>query len=144
VVFVVVAVPAALGVSAFDDVAAWVPFGLFLAGFVVMVWAYVAGLARTTRGDNVVVSNLYFLAGSAPPRVLRHLYGALGASIVAAAALAAWNPAAVLVPILPLGLNGLWAVRHGTFPPRPARDGAGRARQPASAAERRRGGRPGQ
>jgi hypothetical protein len=24
-----------------------------------------------------------------------------------------------LVPMLPLGLIGLWGARHGTFPPRP-------------------------
>jgi hypothetical protein len=125
-----------------------------------MLWSYFAGLARTTRGDNIVVTNLYFLAGSAPRRVQLHLFGALGASIAAAAVIAAWNPAGVLVPILPLGINGMWAVRHGTFPPRPVRDDTarGRARSPGSASSapsslgpgaqgtpgRRRGGRPGQ
>jgi hypothetical protein len=141
--FVLAAVPAAAGASALDGVAVGVPFALFLIGTVIMVWAFVLGLSRTTRGDNVVVSNLYLLAGSAPRRVQAHLFGALAASIVAAAALAAVNPAVVLVPILPLGLNGLWSARHGTFPPRPARA------QPspgvaASAGEGRRSGRPGQ
>lgn len=158
--FLVVAVPAAAGVSAFDDLAVGVPLALFLLGVVLMLWSYVAGLARTTRGDNIVVTNLYFLAGSAPRRVQLHLFGALGASIAAAAVIAAWNPAGVLVPILPLGINGMWAVRHGTFPPRPVRDDTarGRARSPGSASSapssigpgaqgapgRRRGGRPGQ
>jgi hypothetical protein len=118
--FVLAAVPAAAGVSALDGVAVGVPFGLFLLGTGIMVWSFLLGLARTARGDNVVVSNLYLLAGSAPRRVQAHLFGALGASIAAAAAFAAANPAVVLVPILPLGLNGLWAARHGTFPPRPA------------------------
>jgi uncharacterized membrane protein YtjA (UPF0391 family) len=141
--FVIATVPAAFGVSALDGVAVGVPFALFLVGTGIMVWSFVLGLARTTRGDNVVVANLYLLAGSAPRRVQAHLFGALTASIIAAAALAAWNPAVVLVPILPLGLNGLWAVRHGTFPPRPARGDGGRERA-LSPAERNRGGRPGQ
>jgi hypothetical protein len=141
--FVLAAVPAAAGVSALDGVAVGVPFALFLIGTVIMAWSFVLGLSRTTRGDNVVVSNLYFLAGSAPRRVQVHLFGALAASIVAAAALAALNPAVVLVPILPLGLSGLWAARHGTFPPRPASAQPSRG-VTASAGEGRRGGRPGQ
>ncbi len=119
--FVLATVPAAAGMSALDGVAVGVPLALFLVGTGLMLWSFVAGLARTTRGDNVVVSNLYLLAGSAPRRVQAHLFGALAATVVVACALAAFNPAVVLVPILPLGLNGLWAARHGTFPPRPAR-----------------------
>jgi hypothetical protein len=141
--FVLASVPAAAGASALDGVAVGVPFALFILGTVIMVWSFLLGLARTTRGDNVVVSNLYLLAGSAPRRVQRHLFGALTASIVAAAALAAFNPAVVLVPILPLGLNGLWTARYGTFPPRPARNEPGRTLA-ASTGEGRRSGRSGQ
>ena len=32
---------------------------------------------------------------------------------------AAWEPFGVLVPMLPIGLAGVWAARHGKFPPRP-------------------------
>ena len=32
---------------------------------------------------------------------------------------AAWEPFGVLVPMLPLGLAGVWAARYGTFPRRP-------------------------
>ncbi len=141
--FVLATVPSAAGVSALDGVAVGVPFALFLAGTALMVWSFLAGLARTARGDNVVVSNLYLLAGSAPRRVQAHLFGSLGASLVGACALAAFNPAVVLVPILPLGFNGLWAVRHGTFPPRPARGDPSR-RVAAPVGEGRRGGRSGQ
>jgi hypothetical protein len=141
--FVLAAVPAAAGVSALDGVAVGVPFALFILGTGIMVWSFLLGLARTTRGDNVVVSNLYLLTGSTPRRVQVHLFGALAASVAAAAALAAFNPAVVLVPILPLGLNGLWAARHGTFPPRPARRES-RRELAAPAGEGRRGGRSGQ
>ena len=30
------------------------------------------------------------------------------------------NPFGVLVPMLPMGLAGLWGARHGVYPPRPA------------------------
>jgi hypothetical protein len=35
-----------------------------------------------------------------------------------AAGTAAWEPFGVLVPMLPVGLAGVWAARYGTFPPR--------------------------
>jgi hypothetical protein len=34
-------------------------------------------------------------------------------------ATAAWDPFGVLVPMLPIGLAGMWAARYGVFPPRP-------------------------
>jgi hypothetical protein len=48
--------------------------------------------------------------------------------ILVVAATAAPNPAAVLVPMLPMGLVGLWGARHGVYPPRPARGGQGGGR----------------
>lgn len=142
-VFVVVAVPAAAGVAAFDDPAVAVALSLFAIGLLVWVWSFAVAIARTTRGDNVVVSNLYFLAGSAPRRVQWHLFGALAASIAVAAGTAASNPFGVLVPMLPLAFNGLWAARHGVFPPRPVRDDT-RRRETGATSGRRRGGRPGE
>ena len=142
-VFVLAAVPAAAGVEAFDDAAVGVALGLFAIGLVVWFWSFAVAVARTTRGDNVVVSNLYFLAGSAPRRVQWHLFGALAASIAVAAGTAASNPFGVLVPMLPLGFNGLWAARHGVFPPRPVRED-GRRRETGASPGRRRGGRPGE
>ncbi len=141
--FAIVAVPAAAGLTAFDDTAIAVALGLFAIGLLVWIWSFAIAVARTTRGDNVVVSNLYFLAGSAPRRVQWHLFGALAASIAVAAGTAASNPFGVLVPMLPLGFNGLWAARHGVFPPRPVRDDRRRGETVASPG-RRRGGRPGE
>jgi len=94
---------------------------LFLLSLV--AWAYAFGLAvvRSTRGDDIGVGNLFFLVGSAPRAERRHLMGALAASVAVALVAMFANPYVVLVPMLPLGLAGAWAARHGTFPPRPAR-----------------------
>jgi hypothetical protein len=48
----------------------------------------------------------------------------LAAQVVVAVATAAARPFTtlafgVLVPVFGVGLNGLWAARHGRFPPRP-------------------------
>ena len=51
--------------------------------------------------------------------------GGVGKSTVAAATAAA-EPFGILVPMLPLGLLGLWGARHGVFPPRRTPDAATR------------------
>lgn len=121
--FAVTAVPAALGVDLLDGAAVAVALGLFAVS--IPVWAYAFGLAvaRTARGDDVVVASLFFLQGSAPRRVQLELLGALGACVLVAAATGAANPFGVLVPMLPFGLIGLWGARHGTYPPRGRRTG---------------------
>ena len=64
------------------------------------------------------------------------LLAALSLSVVVALVTVKANPFSALVPMMTLGLTGLWAARHGTFPPR-----AGMKRVPTS---RRSDGRPGQ
>ena len=121
--FAVTAVPAAAGVTALVDVAIAVALLEFLAAIVAFGYAFAVGVARTARGDDVAVASLYFLQGSAPPNVRRVFLEILGASVVIAAATAVWAPFGVLVPMLPLGLAGVWGARHGVFPPRPAATG---------------------
>jgi len=116
--FAVTAVPAALGVDGLDDTAVAVALGFFAVSIPVWVYAFGLAVVRTTRGDDVVVASLFFLQGSAPRRVQLELLGALGACVLVAAATGAANPFGVLVPMLPLGLIGLWGARHGTYPPR--------------------------
>jgi hypothetical protein len=138
-VFAAVAVPVALGASAIEGVAIAVSLVLFAASLV--VWAYAFGLAvvRSSRGDDISVPALFFLSsGAAPAAVRRHLLGSLAVSVVIAIVTVKANPFSALVPMLALGLDGMWAARHGTFPPRPAARGS---RSPAS---RRSDGRPGQ
>jgi hypothetical protein len=124
-VFVVTIGPDALGVSAFDDLSAGVALTLFLVSL--PIWFYAFGLAvvRAARGDDVSVGSLFFLHSSAPSDVRRWMVGAFVASLVVAAATAYANPFAVLEPVLPLALMGLWSARYGEFParavdPRPA------------------------
>jgi hypothetical protein len=107
-----------LVVDAFDPIAVGVCVVLFLASLPVWVYAFGLAVVRSGRGDDIAVASLFFLAGSAPATVRNHLLGAFVASIVVAAITAWANPFVVLVPMFPLGLAGLWAARHGTFPRR--------------------------
>jgi hypothetical protein len=149
-VFAAVAIPFALGVSAVEDVAIGVSLALFAASL--FVWAYAFGLAvvRSSRGDDISVPALFFLAsGAAPTGVRRHLLGSLVVACVIAVATVKTDPFSALEPMLTLGLVGLWAARHGTFPPRKiARKGTIpvdiRSSQAQPRASRRSDGRPGQ
>ena len=113
------AAPDALAVPAFV-----VAVALFLAGCVAFVAAY-ARAVRRSRQDLIGVANLYFLTGGvAPADVRRNLFGAFGIQVAVALATALARPysslaAGTLVPVYGLGLCGLWAAFHGTFPPRP-------------------------
>jgi hypothetical protein len=138
-VFAGAALPVALGASGLEWVAIVVSLTLFAASLV--VWAYAFGLAvvRSSRGDDVTVPGLFFLSsGTAPPAVRRHLLGSLAVSVVVAVVTVKANPFSALVPMLALGLAGLWASRHGTYPPRRT------VRNTRAYVSRRSDGRPGQ
>jgi hypothetical protein len=136
VLFAATALPAALGVNGFDVAAIAVALGLFAISLGVWTWAFAVALARTTRGDDVVVASMFLIQGPAPKRVRVQLFGSLAVCLVVTAVTAVAEPFGVLVPMLPLGLIGLWGARHGSFPPR---------RMPgATAGERRSSGRAGQ
>lgn len=118
VIFALTAVPAALGVDAFDDAAVVVALGLFFASLLVWTWALVVAAARTAQGDDVAVTTLFLIEGRVPTRIRWSLYGALLVCLAITVATAAANPFGVLVPMLPLGFIGLWGARHQTYPPR--------------------------
>jgi len=109
---------------------------LFVAGCLAFVAAYSRAVARS-RTDLIGVTDLFFLTGTtAPPPVRRTLLGALAVQVVVALAAAIARPytslaAGTLVPVYGLGLCGVWASRHGTFPPRPADEGVRSRRSPA-------------
>ena len=120
-VFAVAAVAAVI-VRSLRPVSVVVDVVLFAVGCVAFGAAYLLGLARS-RSERIAVTGLYFLSGSAPADVRRSLLGALGVQVVVALATAIARPytslaAGTLVPMYGLGLCGLWAARHGTFPPR--------------------------
>jgi hypothetical protein len=118
VAFAVTAIPVAVGLDAFEDAAIVVCLALFFASLVVWTWALFAAIARTARGDDVAVTTLFLIEGRVSARVRWSLYGALAACLAITVATAAANPFGVLVPMLPLGLVGLWGARHQTYPRR--------------------------
>jgi hypothetical protein len=118
--YAVIAVPN-LFIAALDNVVIAVAVAMFLVSLPIWIYAYGLAVTRTARGDDIAVSSLFFLNHSAPKLVQRQLLGAVGASVVVAAVTAVANPFGWLVPMLPLGLAGLWGARHGVYPPRPER-----------------------
>jgi len=120
VLFAVTAIPVAVGADDLLGVAIGVALLLFLVSVGVFVYAFALGLARSGRGDNVAVANLFFLQGSAPKPVRRKFLVMFLVCLAIAVGTAKWDPFGVLVPMLPIGLAGMWAGRYGVFPPRPA------------------------
>ena len=117
--FAVTAIPVAVGVDDLIGVAIGVALLLFLVAVGTFVYAFGVGMARSAHGDNVAVSNLFFLQGSAPKPVKRDFLILFLVCLALTVGTAAWEPFGVLVPMLPIGLAGVWAARYGVFPPRP-------------------------
>ena len=123
-VFGLTAVAAAAAPSTFEAPALAAATTLFLGGCAAFVWAFlvVAGRSRTER---IELAQVWFLTGpSTPAAVRRSLLASLAVEVVVGVATASVRPytslaAGVLVPMWGLGLCGLWAARHGVFPPRP-------------------------
>ena len=116
--FGVTAIPTAAGVSALAAAALATAVTLFLVGIAVWVWAFVVALVRSANGDDIVVGTLFLVQGSAPRTVRVQLFVALAASVALAAGTGSSDAFGILVPMLPLGLIGLWGARHGVFPAR--------------------------
>ena len=111
---------------------------LFAIGVVAFLWGYFAAVQRS-RADQMAVAELYLLMGSAIPSRVKVLMNSLLIAQITVALVTAMTRLStpsddggstngstlafgVLVPLLGLGLNGLWAATHGTFPPRRPRD----------------------
>lgn len=112
--------------SSLDLVALVVALGMFAGGTAAFTAAFVIAVRRS-RTEEIVVPSLFFLQGSAPAPVRRLLFGSLAVEVVAALVTAGVRPNTslafgILAPMYGLGLAGLWAARHGSFPirPRPA------------------------
>ena len=127
-VFVATALYAAI---AFTTAAQWVgaitAMSLFSVGVVVFLWGFWNAVQRS-RTEELAVTSVFFLTGGcAPARVRRQMNLMLGVQMVTAFATTFWrstgpdgNPGSslalgILVPMLGLGMNGLWASRHGVF-----------------------------
>ena len=105
-------------------VVALVLFGLGVFAF---IWAYFSAVERS-RSDEIGVANLFLLTGpTAPARVKRTMSAALaiqvvvglGGAMIGFARIEGDEPNllafGILVPMFGIGLNGLWASRHGTY-----------------------------
>ena len=124
-VFVVTAVAAAAFADGpLETVAFVVAVAMFLAGCLAFVLAYTQAVRRS-REVTIGIAQLFFLSGGvAPADVRRSLLGAFGLQVAVGLGTAIARPysslaAGTLAPIYGLGLCGLWASRHGVFPPRP-------------------------
>jgi hypothetical protein len=104
-------------------VAVAVDLGLFAIGCTMFLGAYAIAIGRS-RTDEIGVASLYFLTNRVAPNPVRvWLLGAFAVQCVVAVTAASVRPFtaaafAVLVPMFGLGVNGVWAARHGTFGPR--------------------------
>jgi hypothetical protein len=124
-VFVVVAVAGAASPDVFVYPLVAVSVVMFVAGMGAFLAAYAIAINRS-RTDLIGMGGLYFLAGTAPRRVQKHLLGAMAVQFVVgfgAASVRLFTPVAFasLVPLFGRGLCGLWAARHGQFAKRPPR-----------------------
>jgi hypothetical protein len=115
----------------FSTTAQWVGAGtamlLFAIGVFAFLWSYWSAVQRS-RTEEIAVTQLYLLMGTAiPSPVRRMMYVALGGQFAIAIVTTLMRPngpdgnpgsslaVGFLVPMLGFGLNGLWAVAHGTF-----------------------------
>lgn len=117
-VFLVVSIPAVVGVADAGEVAGVVCLALFVVALGVWGWAFAVAVARSSQGDDIAVGSLFLVEGRVAKADRRALYAPFWVSIAITAVAAASNPFAVLVPMLGLGLIGLWGARHGRFPRR--------------------------
>ena len=95
---------------------------LFGFGTVAFLVAFAAGLERS-RTEELSVFGLYFLTGSTPRAVQWNLWGSAALQTIVAFTTASLRPFTslafgILVPMYGLGVAGLWAARHGSFPSR--------------------------
>lgn len=123
-----------------------VALALFAIGTFTFLWGYWTAVQRS-RTEEMAVSELYFLLGPAiPSSVRRWMNGALIVQTVVSLVTALARPTTdgragstlafgVLVPMLGLGLNGLWAAKYGAFGPRRLKNTAMPAEMPADDTE---------
>ncbi len=110
---------------------------LFAASIVVWIWAFGVAVVRSSRGDDIAVGNLFLFEGQTPPGVRKQLFWSVGVCLAITAITASANPFGVLVPMLPVGLIGLWGAKHGRFKIRPGFEPEVRPLRPQRGAARR-------
>jgi hypothetical protein len=131
VAFAITAIYAAV---VFSTTAQWVgaitAMVLFAVGVFAFLWSFWNAVQRS-RTEQIGVLQMYLLLGEPTPRRIRwSMLALLVTQIVIAFATALGRSESedgspgtslavgILVPMLGLGLNGLWCAFHGVFPPR--------------------------
>lgn len=123
VLFTIVSVVEVIVESWTRPVAVAVDLGLFAVGCTTFLGAYAIAIGRS-RTEEIGVASLYLLTNRVAPNPVRiRLLVPFAVQCVVAITVASVRPFtvaafAVLVPMYGLGLNGVWAARHGTFGPR--------------------------
>ena len=99
---------------------------LFAVGVATFIWGYFSAVQRS-RSDEISVAALFLLIdGAASKSVMRIMNAALAIQVIVGLGGAIIRRSTdgvagstlafgVLVPLLGLGLNGLWASKYGTF-----------------------------
>jgi hypothetical protein len=136
VLFLVTAVLAAVYFAQpWKVIAVVVCLASFSVGVCAFLWGYWSAVQRS-REDNISVAAMYFLIDKcAPKSVARRMNGLLTLQVIIGLVTAGLRPSTdgksgstlafgILVPMLGLGLNGLWAAFHGQFAPRSAANSA--------------------
>ncbi|MDA2944313.1 MAG: hypothetical protein O2925_09355 [Actinomycetota bacterium] len=115
----------------FNTTAQWVgavtAMVLFAVGVAAFLWAFWTAVQRS-RTEDISVTQLFLLVGEPTPATVRRpMLIALAVQVIVATATALARPngpdgspgsslaVGFLVPMLGLGLNGLWAAIHGRF-----------------------------
>ena len=127
-------VTAAYAATVFDTTAQWVgaitAMVLFAVGVAAFLWGFWNAVQRS-RTEEIAVTQVFLLAGSPTPAPVRRAMNSVLVLQVVTATITTLsrpngpdgNPGSslavgFLVPMLGLGLNGLWAAFHGRFPAR--------------------------
>lgn len=127
VVFATTAIADRAGVEALEPVATAAALAFFFAGVVLWLVGFWRAVGRS-REEEITLSGLFFLVGTAPRPVQVQLLGSLVVAVAVAGATATAAPFGVMEPVLPLALTELWGARHGVFPARAAAQSGKRAR----------------
>jgi hypothetical protein len=122
---VLLALAVAAGIVAIDTVAPAVVAvsGLLFAGGTIAFFIGYARAVERSRHELLGIGGIYFMAGSTPSRVRRQMMASLAVEVVLVVVAVSVKPFSSLVftslaPMWGLGLAGMWAATHGSFPPR--------------------------
>ncbi len=110
----------------FKTIAVAIDLLCFSLGVVVFLWGYICAVQRSRKVTISVVALYFLVDGVCPKRVALVMNSLLGVQLVGGITTALMRSSTdgqrgstlafgILVPMLGLGLNGLWAAHYGNF-----------------------------